>query len=262
MSPRARRASVLLVEDDAANHFVTATMLRREGHRVDVAESGFEALRRVVEHPYDLVLMDLRMAGMSGFETARRIRALPGLAATVPIVALTASTTAADREKCLAAGMDDMVGKPARLGELTGVIARGSWSVGREPLHAVEPALAEAGASPDLDLNRLRELRRGLQEATVARLLDHCLIDIAHRLPQLGLAVDAGDARRAEMEAHAIAGIAGTYGLAAIERLMRGVMVAARLGDLIAASEVLEAADAGLAAAAAAIVAAVEPLAA
>ncbi len=261
---RARRAAVLLVEDDAANHVVTAMMLRREGHRVDVAENGFDALRMVAGYPYDLVFMDLRMAGMSGFETARRIRALPGLAATVPIVALTASTTSADRAKCIAAGMDDMIGKPVRHAELTGMIGRESWSEDREPLRGVaEPAAEDdTGTAPDLDADRLRELRRGLHEAMVVSLLNRSVRDIAQRLPLLAAAVAAGNARDTEMEAHAIAGIAGTFGLSAIERLMRHVMAATRRGGVARASEVLEQMDAVLAAAAAAVAAAVESVAA
>ncbi len=121
---RMRRVNLLLVEDIPANHLVTATMLRRLGHRVDIAESGPDAIRLVQERPFDLVFMDLIMPGMSGYETARRIRTLPEMARNVPIVALTANTAVEDRSRCIAAGMNDMIGKPLRAAEMVEVLSR------------------------------------------------------------------------------------------------------------------------------------------
>ena len=97
------RTRILLVEDILANQLVTATLLRREGHQVDIAINGAEALQAVARHPYDLVFMDIFMPGMSGFDVARRIRAMPAPAGTVPIVALTANVSPDDHALCRAA---------------------------------------------------------------------------------------------------------------------------------------------------------------
>ncbi|MCG2575463.1 response regulator [Dechloromonas sp. XY25] len=103
---------ILLVEDEPLNREVAIELIGDiAGVPVDVAESGEAALLRVQQSAYDLILMDLQMPGMDGFETARCIRSLPRYADT-PIVALTANVFAEDRERCLAAGMNDHLAKP------------------------------------------------------------------------------------------------------------------------------------------------------
>ena len=121
------RTRVLLVEDIVANQLVTATQLRREGHLVDIAGNAREAINAVASRPYDLVFMDVFMPGMSGLDAAKRIRGLPGPAATVPIVALTASVCPEDQAICAATGMNEMLGKPAALTELLDAMARHVW---------------------------------------------------------------------------------------------------------------------------------------
>ncbi len=240
--PHVRRAVVLLVEDIPANHLVTATMLRREGHRVDVAESGPEAIRLVSERPYDLVFMDLIMPGMNGYEATRRIRTLPGPAGQVPIVALTANTAPEDRARCLSVGMNDMMGKPVRPAEMFALLGRTTWR--RE---TPKPQVTET--APVLDLIRLADLQRGLPAATLASLLDQCLLDMQQRMVQLRTAVQSGHTREIEEIAHALAGMAGTYGLAAIDHRMRHVMLAGKRDDLAAAARDAEPMEADLTAA-------------
>lgn len=220
--PRQRRSLVLLVEDIPANHLVVAIMLRREGHRVDVAESGQEAIRMVQAAPYDLVFMDLNMPGISGYEAAAHIRALPGPEARVPIVALTATTAPEDRTRCLDAGMNDLIGKPVRAAELIAFVNRVAW----------QPNPARAGADGScIDLTRIADLRAGLPPSSLVPLVEQCLVEIGERLPLLRAALALGEPRAIEDCAHALAGIAGTYGLAGLERRMRHVMAAARCDD-------------------------------
>jgi len=230
---RTRRANVLLVEDIPANHLVTATLLRREGHRVDIAESGPEAIRMVQERSYDLVFMDLIMPGMNGYEAARRIRALPGEVGRVPIVALTANTAPEDRARCIGAGMNDMLGKPVRPSELFEMVLRTNWNTALQQPEVGGVSAAEPAAP--LDEARLKELHQGLSAATMDSLVEQCLTDIRQRRPALRGALVAGDAETIEQLAHALAGMAGTYGLVAVERRMRGMMDAVRRGDVAAA---------------------------
>jgi CheY-like chemotaxis protein len=100
---------VLLVEDNPINALLARALLTREGCSVDHAISGEEALAAATVGTYDLILMDMRMPGLSGEETARALRTL-GVAA--PIVALTANAFEDDRRRCLAAGMNDFLVKP------------------------------------------------------------------------------------------------------------------------------------------------------
>jgi len=108
---RLRGARVLLVEDNELNQQVALELLGAAEVAVDLATNGEEAVRRVQESRYGLVLMDLQMPVMDGFEATRRIRALPGFE-KLPILAMTANAMAGDRERSLAAGMNDHVTKP------------------------------------------------------------------------------------------------------------------------------------------------------
>ena len=104
--------SILLAEDNVFNQKVAAGLLNRESHRVTVAGNGLEALDRLREESFDLILMDMQMPEMDGPEAVRRIRAMPGPIARMPIIALTANAMADDIARCRTAGMDGHVAKP------------------------------------------------------------------------------------------------------------------------------------------------------
>lgn len=108
------RKRVLLVEDYQANIMVATALLEDFGYDYDVANNGQEALEKVREQPFNLVLMDVQMPGIDGFEATHFIREWEKEknAARIPIIGMTAHALAGDRERCLAAGMDDYVPKP------------------------------------------------------------------------------------------------------------------------------------------------------
>ncbi|MGY4494273.1 PAS domain S-box-containing protein [Pseudomonas sp. TE3610] len=114
---------LLLVEDNAVNQMVAAGLLKAEGASVDLADCGMAGVERAVQAqpPYDLVLMDLRMPDIDGQEATRRIRQAIS-AEQLPIIAMTANVSEQDREQCLAAGMNEHVGKPINLERLVAVI--------------------------------------------------------------------------------------------------------------------------------------------
>ncbi|MBF8661268.1 response regulator [Pseudomonas putida] len=117
------RARILLVEDNPVNQLVANGMLAKLGCQVELATQGVEALARLEEQAFDLVLMDCNMPVMDGYEATRRIRERgrwPGL----PIVALTANAMPEERERCRAAGMDDYLAKPFRREDLLAVVDR------------------------------------------------------------------------------------------------------------------------------------------
>ena len=121
-------ARVLLVEDNAINALLARTLLGREGCAVDHATGGQEALAALAVGSYDLILMDMRMPGLSGIETTRRLR---GLGVATPVVALTANVFEEDRHACLEAGMDDFLMKPLAADALRRVLSqltRGGWT--------------------------------------------------------------------------------------------------------------------------------------
>jgi signal transduction histidine kinase/CheY-like chemotaxis protein/HPt (histidine-containing phosphotransfer) domain-containing protein len=119
-----RSASILLVEDIEANHILARAVLESQGHRVDVAENGQEAIDAVRSKSYDLVLMDIQMPGMDGLTATRRIRDLPGPERDLPIIAMTANVLPDQIEEFRKAGMNDHVGKPFDREQLYTVIDR------------------------------------------------------------------------------------------------------------------------------------------
>jgi CheY-like chemotaxis protein len=118
------RVRVLLVEDSLVNQEIAALMLQAMAFDIDIANDGIEALEAARRTRYDLVLMDCQMPGMDGLAATRAIRAGGGPCATVPIIALTANALDGDRERCLAAGMDDYLAKPFSERQLALAIGR------------------------------------------------------------------------------------------------------------------------------------------
>jgi PAS domain S-box-containing protein len=119
-------ARVLIAEDNPVNQMVAMRLLKRLGCRVDVAHNGAEAVQMATRLPYSAIFMDCHMPEMDGFEAARAIRRREnalGLSSTA-IIALTASVLQEDRERCLSAGMDDIIGKPVQIADLAKVLRR------------------------------------------------------------------------------------------------------------------------------------------
>ena len=121
---QARVGQILLVEDNVTNQKLALALLRRQGHQVDVAVNGQQALDALRTGDYQLVLMDCRMPVMDGFEATAAIRAgaAGDKARNLPIVAMTADAMGGDRERVLAAGMDDYLSKPIQAGRLHEVV--------------------------------------------------------------------------------------------------------------------------------------------
>ena len=115
---------VLLVEDDRIARYVVEKMLKETGCRVDTVSDGRGAVAAVAAGKYDVVLLDCQMPIMDGYEATARIRQLEGKRRHTPIVAMTASVMQGQRERCLAAGMDDFLGKPLDLQRLESALAR------------------------------------------------------------------------------------------------------------------------------------------
>ena len=121
----ARLLRVLLAEDTPANQKVVTFILNKRGHHVEVAENGQQALTAVCQQDFDVVLMDLQMPVMDGFQATQAIRKLADpRRARLPIIAVTAHALKGDAERCLAAGMDGYLSKPVQREELLELIER------------------------------------------------------------------------------------------------------------------------------------------
>jgi CheY-like chemotaxis protein len=123
---------ILAVDDNAVNRRIAQAFLSPQGHRVTVADGGVEALARLQDEPFDLVLLDVQMPVMDGPACLARLRALEAPVRDVPVIAVTANAMAGDREQYLAAGFDDYVSKPMTMTGLAEAVAR-AWAGRRQP---------------------------------------------------------------------------------------------------------------------------------
>ncbi len=213
------------------NQQVAVALLRRSGHTVDVAADGEEAIGAVRSRPYDLVFMDVRMPVLDGLTATRRIRALPGPAARVPIVAMTANAMAGDEAACLAAGMDGYVAKPVDRQRLDEAVAR--WTAAgpsAPPPNPGDPTNGVGDDDPLIDREIVAELEDALGGSEVALIAARFFTDVAERLRRLRDGLAAGRRDIATEEAHAIKGGAGALGFARAERLAAALEQRLRAG--------------------------------
>jgi signal transduction histidine kinase/DNA-binding response OmpR family regulator len=206
-SPRAGRARrVLVAEDNVVNRKVVTMMLEREGHSVDVATNGVEAVAAVAKNAYDIVLMDVQMPEMDGLSATMLIRERESRHVgrrRVPVVAMTAHTMKGDRERCLEAGMDGYLAKPVQRETLRETIA--------ELTSPTTAASGEPGA-PDGVTERARLLERaGGDGALVDELVRLFEDDARRRLAEIREAVAKGDVEAVRRAAHTLKGSVANF---------------------------------------------------
>jgi CheY-like chemotaxis protein/HPt (histidine-containing phosphotransfer) domain-containing protein len=207
---------VLLAEDAVVNQRLAVRILEKAGHSVRVAGNGWQVLQALERERFDLVLMDVQMPELGGFETTEKIRAAErGTGRHVPIIALTAHAMKGDRERCLAAGMDAYVAKPIRARELFQAMEQVMRAHGasRYTAAALEELVATEGEAMVADFDRAAALERCGDDADLLReLIDMFLTEIRVWMFDLGRAVEAGDAEAIKRLAHTIKGAVGTFG--------------------------------------------------
>ncbi|MFO0896589.1 MAG: ammonium transporter [Pirellulales bacterium] len=278
--PRTRRpgARILLAEDNDINQLVATEILTRAGYVVQVVSNGKLAVEALMADAFDLVLMDCQMPQMDGFEATGLIRQMEadgllphGSQRRLPIIALTANAIKGDRQRCLAAGMDDHVSKPIDPQTLISAI---DTRLGAPPAAAAEcpasataPSFPVAASVPPLEDTRaadetlaathsvaeappIREadlLARCLDDA---RLVDRLLAKFATQAPaefqQLSAALAAGDIGAAARAAHALKGMSANMSAARVWEQAARTERAARDNDLVAMQEAVAQLDAEL----------------
>jgi signal transduction histidine kinase/DNA-binding response OmpR family regulator len=216
--PPPKGLRILLAEDNHINQVLTVTVLEREGHRVDTVGNGLEAVEAARAIPYDLILMDVHMPEFDGLEATAAIRAFEGSAGRVPIIAVTANAMEGDRERFLAAGMDDYVSKPIDIETLTekvaGFVKRADVSVEAADPPPASSALAEAV---------LDRLQGRLGQPVVARLVAAYLVEVMQRLGRMQGAARMRDAETLQAEAHDLKSMSGNLGIRHVHDLAQRI---------------------------------------
>ncbi|WP_367325983.1 response regulator [Streptomyces sp. HUAS ZL42] len=205
--PPAHRGHLLLVEDNDINQMVAQGILSRLGYSADIATDGIHALHMTQENSYQAVLMDCQMPRMDGYDATRELRRREQDSGQhLPVIAMTASALAEDRDRCLAAGMDDYISKPVSADELEQALAR--WVHPTGPPADVE----DLGASIEQRLDELRGAGTPAENELVDRLVDHFLTRAPEMTGALFHALDRHDTRDIAKLAHSLKGAAGNLG--------------------------------------------------
>ncbi len=217
---KAPRSRVLVADDNAANRQVAVAMLAKIGVDADVVTNGEEAVAACRRRGYAAILMDCQMPVMDGYEATAAIRAQDGTPRT-PIIAMTASAMAGEKEKCFAADMDDYLPKPIMLNDLQAIITR--W-IGRRENTTGSSASVAAGRvrASAFDPQRVEALR-ALDEPggpdTFARFAALFVEQALGQIAALEQALSDGDVRGARHQAHALLGGAATIGAQRVAEL-------------------------------------------
>ncbi|MBF0187648.1 MAG: response regulator [Magnetococcales bacterium] len=257
---------LLLVEDNEINQQVSRELLEQQGIEVTLAEDGKQALERVTAQNFDCVLMDIQMPVMDGYAAARAIREQPKLR-TLPIIAMTANAMSGDRDKCLAAGMNDHVAKPVSPDELYATLRR--WigpgarkvaqsSTTRTPTIQTPPSMPSPTTALPPVLSNLPEIpgitmKSGLQNVGGNRDLFFSVLEKFTKnqggaCQEIQTHLQEGAFHGAERRAHALKGVAATIGAGTIADLAGRIekMAAMKHPDIPAISACIEKAEEAL----------------
>jgi CheY-like chemotaxis protein len=229
---------ILLAEDNVVNQKLALRLLEQMGYRADVAANGLEAVAAVERQTYDLVLMDVQMPEMDGFEASREITRRWPVNRRPRIVAMTANAMQGDRDLCLAAGMDDYLSKPIRVEELVTALersaARGPDSTRAAAAGSASPTRTEAQRIQleVLDRNALEQLRATMGDGFLDELLPTFVEDSRELVGTMRRALGGKDVDAFRRAAHSLKSNAASFGAITLSTLARDLEALARSGTL------------------------------
>jgi len=226
---------ILVAEDNTVNREVAMGQLRKLGYEADAVTNGAEAIEAVRRGGYELVLMDCEMPIVSGFAATQVIRA--SKQPDIPIIALTADSMQADRDRCLAAGMNDYLSKPTDLTKLADMLAR--W-LPAELTRVEEPVAPECDGPSTAVFNGEDLLMRLMGDRQLAGVVVQAFLeDAPSQLSMLQKRLDEGDADGIRSQAHTLRGASGTVAAENLCALAEAMEVAGRAGRLDQCGEFL-----------------------
>jgi CheY-like chemotaxis protein/HPt (histidine-containing phosphotransfer) domain-containing protein len=217
---------ILVAEDNVVNQKLTLRLLEQMGYRADVAANGLEAIAAIERQPYDLVLMDVQMPEMDGFEASREIRRRWPGDERPRVVAMTANALQGDRELCLAAGMDDYVSKPIRVEELVAAVQRSAPAI-----RAARPD-AETSATEVLNRDAFERLRTAMGAGFLDELLSTFVEDAQELVSTMRRALGDRDVDAFRRAAHSLKSNAASVGALSLSSMARELEMLAKSGSI------------------------------
>ncbi|HEY6803703.1 MAG TPA: PAS domain S-box protein [Pyrinomonadaceae bacterium] len=210
---------ILLAEDNIVNQKVAMRQLQKLGYRADAVANGREAVDAIERIAYDVILMDCQMPEMDGYEATAEIRRREGSSKHTPIIAMTANALHGDREKCLAAGMDDYVSKPVRPEELGKVL---------DKIFAVRPPEPK---TPPVNLQRLYDLVGTDHSSAAIELVNLFVSDMSSNISRLLTAIERKDKNEIGFVARSATGMSINFGMTALVSPLRDLERCLRPGS-------------------------------
>ena len=235
-----RRVRILLAEDNPMNQKLAVALLKKTGYWVDAVENGRMAIEALNHTAYHLILMDVQMPEMNGFDATKAIREKEGDQKHTPIVAMTAYAMKGDQERCLQAGMDDYISKPIEPQELLDAIEK--WT---KSFDCVKAPPQPGKSKKDAQIKKIpihleiALLRFDGDKEFFKEMLQEFLNYAPEQLQILDEAINKGDVKAVEREAHSLKGAAGNLGAKDIANLSLKLELSGRTGDLAGTKEMI-----------------------
>jgi PAS domain S-box-containing protein len=232
---KSAKLRILLAEDNPVNQRVALHILQKAEHFVLAVGNGREAVDALARGEFDIVLMDLQMPEMDGFEATNVIRTKEQITGRhIPIVAMTAHAMQGDRERCLEGGMDEYVAKPVRAAELLRVIQKFAPKSTAAP---VPDGSTTATGEPAVFARQTALDRFDGEEQLLEEVIELFASDLPHRMSEVRTSLEHGDPKRLQHAAHSLKGAAGYVGAERVAALALKLEELGRSGDLSSALE-------------------------
>lgn len=248
-----RSGRILIVEDSITNQMIASRMLAGFNQQYEVASDGLEAIQALKERPFDLVLMDLQMPEMNGYEATEAIRQMPELI-DLPIVAMTANVMTSDKERCFSVGMNDFLPKPVQMAALEDLLYRWLGSDGGDDTGetvaeqsqaqslsdtgcenqtasqnpAVDPIKDESKAPAEdqpeiLSLSAIHQMERDIGQDRCLQMIDIVIKELKKRSAALLQAFDQAEGESVRHESHTLKSTSASFGLLQLSELSRQI---------------------------------------
>ncbi|MEW5799684.1 MAG: PAS domain S-box protein [Bacteroidota bacterium] len=237
IEPR-RELHVLLAEDNVVNQKVAVKMLEKLGVVVTIVSNGLQAVKAAGDHHYDVIFMDVQMPEMDGFEATKKIREHEKDNHHTVIIAMTANALQGDRERCIAAGMDDYLSKPIKQSELQAMVEK--WCSAISVQDQPDRTMQDTTSEDIFDFARVDEIRNLGGDELVRELVLAYIEDARKAVSEIAEALQANNMRIVQESAHRLKGSSGNMGVRQVHAFVKRIEEAAKQGDTYGLQEMFK----------------------